>query len=143
MCSLSHTYSRTHAHAPAAQLIMTHTSWGTADTSPVMTRTLSHTGASPPRGPHPHTHGCAHRRLCLRPGTASSPTCPRLQPHLPSGPDSCCPHSRAAASRGDGPRRSLAGCPWLSRAWEQAFLGQEETPLGSTGTCPVWRKTRL
>lgn len=48
------------------------------------------------------------------------------RPHLPSGPGSPGPHATAAAPREGSSRRSLAGWPWLSRAWGQACLGRED-----------------
>lgn len=87
---------------------------------------------------HTHAHTRGHTHWLLR----AQPQHIVQWPHLPSGPDSR-PHATAATSRGGRPRRSLAGRPRLSHAGEHAFLGREETPLESTGTCPVWRRTHL
>lgn len=108
-------HSHTRAHTPVAWLIMTHAGWGTVDTTPGITPT-SPTPALAHPSPHPHTHMDTHPLLCIPP---HGPTCPL-------GLTAAVPHSKAAASTGGKPRRSLAGGPWLSRAWEPAFLGQED-----------------
>lgn len=59
-------HSHTRAHTPVAWLIMTHAGWGTVDTTPGITYTLTHTGTSSPPA-HTHTRMDTHPLLCIPP----------------------------------------------------------------------------
>ena len=61
-------HSHTRVHAPVAWLIMTHTGWGTVDTTPGMTHTLT-----PPGTSSPPAHIQLPRALGTMPISSSAP----------------------------------------------------------------------
>lgn len=137
----AHTHTCWVAHLPLSQAVSPSSLTGTR-LHPTRSYTHTHlrhlhSHSLPLPCSHMHTHTLTRVDRYRQLGAQ-----PRLMlrwPYLPSGPGSHCPQATAAASTGDRPRRPLAGQTWLSHA----CLGPEKTVLGSTGTCPVWRRTHL